>query len=366
MRSSVPSLQSGAREDTGSVEPVTGSDEGREQLERDHLRRQVLELQRISSLGMIAGGICHELNNLLTPILNYAKLGLRSDDPAYRTRAFEKILEAAQQAAQITGGVLGLARPSGETRVPTDLAALVEQVLRLTRKDLMEHRVTLEYHARERPRARVNPAQIQQVLFNLVINARQAMPQGGRMLVQVGLDATGRMAELVVADSGVGIDPAGLRRIFDPFFTTKTGPDESGLGGTGLGLSVCREIIEAHKGRIRATSKVGVGTTFCLKLPLDRESESSGETQHAAASPSSSRSNRNDAERAATSPPATVQGRGRETFNSPAASASVAGEAFCDASPSPSPSKRAATTGRGRSKAMLAARSVVDDSSEER
>ena len=366
MRSSAPSLRSDAEEDAVPVEPTAGSDEGRERLERDHLRRQVLELQRISGLGMIAGGICHELNNLLTPILNYAKLGLRNEDPAYRTRAFEKILEAAQQAGQITGGVLGLARPSGETRVPTDLAALAEQVLRLTRKDLMEHRVTLDYQARERPRARVNPAQIQQVLFNLENNARQAMPRGGRMVVQVGLDSSGRMAELVVADSGVGIDPAGLRRIFEPFFTTKTSPDASGLGGTGLGLSVCREIIEAHKGRIRATSKVGVGTTFCLKLPLDRETESPEDARNAAVTPSFSRSTRNGVHPSGTSgSPAPSQGRGRDSLVGPAdpTPGTGGGTRVPPASPL---SGRGGTTGRGRGKAMAAARPIVDDSGDER
>src|SRR4029078_3292477 len=85
------------------------------------LRHQVVALQRVSSLGVLAGGVCHELNNALTPILNYAKLGLRTPDPAYRQRPFEKIQEAAQRASAITGGVLGLARPQADRREPTDL-----------------------------------------------------------------------------------------------------------------------------------------------------------------------------------------------------------------------------------------------------
>jgi signal transduction histidine kinase len=93
------------------------------------------------------------------------------------------------------------------------------------------------------------------------------MPQGGTLRLGVGLDPSGRTAELSVADSGVGIAPADLRRIFEPFFTTKSGPDASGQGGTGLGLSVCREIVESHKGRLRAESRVGQGTTFTLRLP---------------------------------------------------------------------------------------------------
>lgn len=231
------------------------------------LRRQVMELQRISSLGVLAGGVCHELNNALTPILNYAKLGLRNPDPEFRQRAFEKILEAAQRAGTIAGGVLGLARPQADRRAPTDLVRLAEEVLMLVGKDLTKHRVRAEFRTEARPHARVNPAQIQQVLLNLVINARQAMPEGGTLTVRVGLDPAGRLAELSVSDTGVGIAPPDLRRIFEPFFTTKKGPDDSGQGGTGLGLSVCRDIVEAHRGRLRAESRPGQGSTFTLRLP---------------------------------------------------------------------------------------------------
>jgi signal transduction histidine kinase len=236
--------------------------------EVETLRRQLVALQRVSSLGVLAGGICHELNNALTPILNYAKLGLSNPDPEFRQRAFEKILDGAQRAAAITGGVLGLARPRADRREPTDLVRLAEEVVLLVGKDLARHRVRLAFQAEGRPYSRVNPAQIQQVLLNLLINARQAMPNGGIVRLRVAADATRRLAEMSVADTGVGIAPADLRRIFEPFFTTKTGPDALGQGGTGLGLSVCREIIEAHRGRLRAESHLGEGTTFTLRLPL--------------------------------------------------------------------------------------------------
>lgn len=238
------------------------------QREVEALRRQVVELQRISSLGVLAGSVVHELNNALTPILSYAKLGLRNHDPDFRKRAFEKILDGAERASSITGGVLGLARPRADRRIPTDMARLVDEVLLLVGKDLSKHKVRLDYQAESRPLARVNSAQIQQVLLNLIINARQAMPGGGTLKIRVGTDAAGKLAEVSIADAGVGIAPADLRRIFEPFFTTKTEPDENGLGGTGLGLSVCREIVESHRGRLRAESRVGQGTTFTLRLPV--------------------------------------------------------------------------------------------------
>jgi signal transduction histidine kinase len=163
--------------------------------------------------------------------------------------------------------VLGVARPRGDRREPTDLVRLTKEVTLLVGKDLSRHRVHLDFQAVGTPYARVNPAQIQQVLLNLMINARQAMPEGGTLRVRVGADASGRLAELSIADTGIGIAPADLRRIFEPFFTTKTGPDASGQGGTGLGLSVCRDIVESHHGRLRAESRLGQGTSFTLRLP---------------------------------------------------------------------------------------------------
>ncbi len=240
---------------------------GRDELEA--LRRQVVALQRISSLGVLAGGVFHELNNTLTPIINYAKLGLRNPDPAYRERALTRILDAGQRAAAITGGMLGLSRPGHDPdhRVPVDLNRLVQEVALLINKDLARNRVRLEVQLMGRQFARVNPAQIQQVLINLLINARQAMPEGGVVTLRLTSDAAGRLAELSVIDHGSGIAPANLRRIFEPFFSTKTGPDASGLGGSGLGLSVCRDIVEAHHGRLRAESRLGQGSTFTLLLP---------------------------------------------------------------------------------------------------
>src|SRR4051794_41201080 len=114
-----------------TTEPAGNADEGNtlHLQEIESLRRQLVALQRVSSLGVLAGGICHELNNALTPILNYAKLGLRNADPDFRARAFEKILEAAQRASTITGGVLGLARPPADPPAPAHLVRLVQEVL---------------------------------------------------------------------------------------------------------------------------------------------------------------------------------------------------------------------------------------------
>ena len=236
--------------------------------EADQLRQQLLQAQRLSSVGAIASSVAHEFNNILTTIINYAKLGLRpTADEQARTQALERILKGGHRAAGIVSSMLGYARANAARRIPTDIARLVEEALILTEKDLSKHRIHIDRRFHARPVAPVIPGQIEQILVNLVINARQAMPRGGRLLIEVRENSAAGMAEVRIADSGVGISPDRLRLIFEPFYTTKE-PDENGHGGTGLGLSVCRQIIEQHHGRIRVESVVGKGSTFTVKLPL--------------------------------------------------------------------------------------------------
>lgn len=234
--------------------------------ETDSLRQQLLQAQRLSSVGELASSIAHEFNNILTTIINSAKLGSRNADVAEKQQAFERVIKAGQRAAAIAGGMLGFARKSATHRAKCDLARLVEEVLVLTEKDLSKHRIQVETRIHTRPVVMAVPGQIEQILVNLVINARQAMPGGGRLKIEVGENEAADVAEVRIADTGVGIPPEQLRQIFEPFFTTKE-PDEYGRGGTGLGLSVCRQIIEQHHGRIRVESVVGKGSAFTLKLP---------------------------------------------------------------------------------------------------
>jgi signal transduction histidine kinase len=237
-------------------------------LEADQLRQQLLQAQRLSSVGALASSVAHEFNNILTTIINYAKLGLKpAADDAARTQALERVLKGGQRAANIVNSMLGFARANGTQREPTDLSRLVDEALTLTEKDLTKHRVHFEKRFHVRPVVPAVPGQIEQILINLIINARQAMPRGGRLLIEVRENKSSGMAEIRIADTGVGIAPERLRLIFEPFYTTKE-PDEHGHGGTGLGLSVCRQIIEHHHGRIRVESVVGKGSAFTVKLPL--------------------------------------------------------------------------------------------------
>jgi signal transduction histidine kinase len=248
--------------------------------EAEQLREQLLRAQRLSSVGTLASSVAHEFNNILTTIMNYAKLGMRPEtDSAARLQALEKILKGSQRAATVINSMLGFARNQSTHREMTDLVALLEEVLVLTGKDLSKHQVKAETKFVDRPQAPVIRGQIEQILLNLIINARQAMPRGGLLRIEVRENKRSHMAEIAIADTGVGIPPEQLRLIFEPFYTTKE-PDENGHGGSGLGLSVCRQIIEQHQGRIRVESVVGKGSKFTVKLPLQLVEERASHLTH--------------------------------------------------------------------------------------
>ena len=233
------------------------------------LKAQVLEARKLAGLGELLGTTTHEFNNALTTILNYARMGLRHRDQPTRDKALERILSAGTRAAKITASVLSLARGRPNPRFePTDLGLLVEDVLVLLEREMMKYRVQVEREIAPVPRVPANPGQLQQVLLNLLVNARQAMPNGGRLILRLAHDPVTGFVDLTVRDTGCGMPPDVMRRIFEPHFTTKSGPDETGKGGTGLGLSACREIVEKHSGRIRVESAVGKGTAITIRLPM--------------------------------------------------------------------------------------------------
>jgi signal transduction histidine kinase len=232
------------------------------------LWQQLVQAQKLTALGELLGTTTHEFNNVLTTIINYAKLGLRHRDEATRDKALQKILAGSERAARITHSVLGMARNRQDRFAPTALSDIVTETLILLERERSMYRISVETDLPDVPPVHANGNQIQQVLLNLLINARQAMPHGGQLLIRLRHDASQGMVELTVRDNGVGIPSDVLPRIFDPFFTTKSGPDASGKGGTGLGLAACRGIVEAHRGRIRVESTLGRGTAFIVKLPV--------------------------------------------------------------------------------------------------
>jgi signal transduction histidine kinase len=231
------------------------------------LKQQLYQAQKLTALGELVSTTAHEFNNVLTTIINYARLAQRHRDDATRDKALEKILAAGLRAAKITTGILGFARNRPAGYEPVDLARLVDDSLLLLEREMSKYRIAVERQFQPVPFALANANQIQQVLINLLVNARQAMPSGGSIIVRLSYDSAQNTVDLTVRDTGSGIPSDQLPRIFDRFFTTKSGPDASGKGGTGLGLAFCRDVIEAHHGRIRVESTVGRGTAFTLRLP---------------------------------------------------------------------------------------------------
>ncbi|MFM7207474.1 MAG: sensor histidine kinase [Planctomycetaceae bacterium] len=231
------------------------------------LRAQVLEARKQANLGELLGTTTHEFNNALTTILNYARMGLRHRDQPTRDKALERILSAGTRAARITASVLSMARGQSTRFEPVDVPVLVEDVLVLLEREMMKYRVQVEREFAPVPRVSANPGQLQQVLLNLMVNARQAMAGGGRLILRLAHDEAAGLVDLMVRDTGCGMTPEVMRRMFDPHFTTKAGPDETGKGGSGMGLAACREIVEAHRGRIRVESAPGRGTAVTIRLP---------------------------------------------------------------------------------------------------
>lgn len=233
------------------------------------LLSELKKLQRLATLGLLTGSLAHEFNNLFTTILNSAALGLADEDPERKDRALARIQRAAERAAQLSRSILGFARGESEesgrgTCVP---AEVIQDVANLLQKELQSRGVRLDLDVPRTPAVPVSAAELQHVLLNLMINACQAMPDGGILTVQVKNSREDRQIELVVADTGVGIPATRLKQIFEPFYTTKKGQE---TGGTGLGLAFCREIVVSAGGRIRVESKVGRGTRFVIRLPVAR------------------------------------------------------------------------------------------------
>ncbi|MEM9827442.1 MAG: ATP-binding protein [Planctomycetota bacterium] len=234
----------------------------------DAMHEELRRLRTMATLGELTSTATHEFNNVLMTIINYAQLGMRNQDDAARDRAFAKIHDAAKRASAITGTILAQARNRGDSMAPVALSGLIESAMVLLGRELQKYRIAVEMELGENaPDVWGSGNELQRVLINLIVNARQAMPDGGTLLIKTAMVDEGRFVELMVRDSGQGIAAEQLPRIFEPYFSTKAGPDETGKGGTGLGLAASKEIIDRHQGKIRVESTPGRGTAFLIRLP---------------------------------------------------------------------------------------------------
>jgi two-component system NtrC family sensor kinase len=226
---------------------------------------QLIRSERLYSMGRLAASITHEIANPLQVVRTRLELAVEDmdlglpldpEDLGVANREIER-------AIQILQGLQNLQRPSEEAETAVDVNSALQDVLALMGKQIRRQGVTLSMDlSSDLPPVRGRSNQLKQVFLNLLLNALEAMPQGGQLRVATALDSEGWVT-LTFVDTGAGIPPPKLERIFEPFFTTK----EQGLG---LGLAVCLTIIEAHGGRIDVDSEPGVGTCLRVKLPASQ------------------------------------------------------------------------------------------------
>jgi nitrogen-specific signal transduction histidine kinase/CheY-like chemotaxis protein len=228
---------------------------------REETQRQLVAAQRRDALALLAGGLAHDFNNLLTVVYGAFEEAEREIRPGGRaSEALAIGRTAAEATSTLTRQLLAYSRGDPHGKVPTDLAPLLRQTASLVRR-LLPANVELQVQAPAAlPLVTCAPTQIQQVLVNLCVNARDAMPDGGR--IQVTATADEGAVAIRVSDTGTGIAPEIVDRIFEPLFTTK----EAGKG-TGLGLSVVAAVVTDHGGTITVTSPPGAGAAFELRLP---------------------------------------------------------------------------------------------------
>jgi len=265
------------------------------------LESQITQLQVLANIGTVSYMIAHEINNLLTPLKSYASLALKDpEDKALTEKVLKKTVRNCERASKIMESMLALANGESQEKKKVRLVTLVEEIFSSLCRDFKKDGITVEIQIPEDMSIRAVPVQIQQVLMNLILNAREAMLARGGVLTIRAIEKTDAV-QFEVADTGCGIEPANLKNIFESFFTTKANttlrstskksppllsspapapcPSSEGskgasrgsgtrrCGGAGLGLAFCKKVIDAHNGFISVESKPAEGSTFKITLP---------------------------------------------------------------------------------------------------
>ena len=230
------------------------------------LQKQLLQSEKLSSVGRLASGVAHEINNPLTGILTYGHFLKKKADEINLVQEYsEKIVNETMRCRKIIRGLLDFARQTEPEKKLTDINKIVKDTLILAEHQAAMKKVKILTELNEQlPMITVDANQIQEVFMNIVLNALDAMPGGGLLTISSNSIVAGRYIEIKFTDTGCGIPTENLNKLFDPFFTTKKVGE-----GTGLGLSVSYGIIEKHNGTIEVQSEVGKGSTFAVKLPAE-------------------------------------------------------------------------------------------------
>lgn len=239
----------------------------RDVTEKRKLEHQLLQSQKMESVGTLAAGVAHEFNNFLGGIMGYASLGAEMGHSETMKKNLEQIIRVTRQAQKMVQQLLSFSKRVGEeTWLPVDLEKVLKEAVGLAGQELRQKEVKLELEAEKIPPLQGHHGQLVQVFLNLLLNAIHAVSPRGN--ISVSAVRSGDLAKVRVADTGCGISPENLSKIFDPFFSTKGVYGDGSQPGAGLGLTICYNVVKAHGGEIEVESEVGRGTTFTLTFPL--------------------------------------------------------------------------------------------------
>jgi len=238
------------------------------QQQNDGLKLQLAQLQHLANIGTVSHMIAYEINNLLTPLKSYATLALNNpDQKPLAEKALHRVVRNCERASKVMDSMLALADGQTQQKKSVRLLTLIEEIFSCLCRDFAKDGITVETRVPEDLMLWAVPVQIQQVLMNLILNARDAMlPRGGVLTIRAA--ETTDAVEIEVADTGDGIEPADLKNIFETFFTTKADRNSAAeYSGAGLGLAFCKMIIDGHQGCISVESKPANGSKFKIALP---------------------------------------------------------------------------------------------------
>ena len=228
------------------------------------LKFQIGQLQALANIGTTTCMVAHEINNLLTPLGSYAELALNNpDDTALTEKAFQKVTQNCKRASKILESMLAVANGESQEKRQSRLVCMVDEIFECLCRDFAKDGITVNTEIPVDLSVWAVPVQIQQVLMNMILNAREAMLAGGGVL-NIRAQDNGDVVQIEMSDSGHGIGSGELEKIFELFFSTKKD------SGSGLGLAFCKKIIDEHGGYISVDSELTKGTTFKIILPKDR------------------------------------------------------------------------------------------------
>jgi two-component system NtrC family sensor kinase len=242
---------------------------------RNESKTKIIQSEKQASVGRLAAGVAHEINNPLTGVLTYTHMLLRRKDIPDDIRSDLKVVaESTERVRKIVKGLLDFSRQTKLDPEPTEINRLIDSTIKMVESQALIKGVNIKFHPGEKlPMLVIDRSQIQSVLLNMIINAFDATKPSDHITISTSEvssanDKDSHGVEIAISDTGCGIASENLDKLFDPFFSTK----EVGQG-TGLGLSVSFGIVKEHNGNIRVQSEVGKGTTFFVWLPIEKQDE---------------------------------------------------------------------------------------------